>query len=138
MRGRFLGVGTETLLKERIMDSKTINVIGAAAVVAAGASIGVAASADPVPAAASYADLLQPVPDAASRLAADDEARQGAPAELFKAQYNPGGPVAHHHHHHHHHHHSRRWYYQHGYIWNGRMWVLRPVRHHHHHHHHDG
>jgi hypothetical protein len=123
------------------MDNKTINVIGAAAVIAAGTAGTAAAapaSAEPIPAAASYADLLQPVPDAMSRLTADDAAHQNAPAKLFDAQYNPGGPYAHHHHHHHHHHHSRRWYFQHGYIWNGGVWVLRPVRryHHHHHHHH--
>ena len=117
------------------MEGKTINAIGAAAVVAAGAVLTAPASADPVPAAASYADLLAPVPNAMSRLAADDASRDSAPAQLVEAQYYPNGAVDHHHHHHHHHH-SRRWYYQHGYIWNGRMWVLRPVRHHHHHHHH--
>lgn len=117
------------------MESKTINMIGAAAVLAAGAAATTPAAGDPIPAAASYADLLQPVPDAVNRLSADDSARQSAPARLFDAQYNPGGPMAHHHHHHHHHH-NRRWYMQHGYRWNGQMWVLRPVRQHHHHHHH--
>lgn len=120
------------------MGNKTIKVIGAAAVVAAGAVVAAPASADPIPAAASYADLLQPVSNAMSRLSADDTARQNAPAQLFEAQYNPGGPIDHHHHHHHHHHHNRRWYSQHGYIWNGRTWVLRPRHHHHHHHHHEG
>ncbi|HEV2594194.1 MAG TPA: hypothetical protein VGU01_03230 [Sphingomicrobium sp.] len=120
------------------MENKTRNVIGAAAVIAAGAIAAAPASADPVPPAASYADLLQPVSDAMGRLSADDAARQSAPAQFVEAQYVPGGPVNHHHHHHHHH--SRRWYMQHGYIWNGGMWVLRPVRrhHHHHHHHHEG
>ena len=116
------------------METKTINMIGAAAVIAVGAATAAPASAEPIPAAASYADLLQPVSDAMSRLTADDAARQNAPAELYRAQYNPGGPVDHHHHHHHHHH-NRRWYMQHGYYWNGRTWMMRP-RHHHHHHHH--
>lgn len=113
------------------MEKKTINAIGAAAVIAAGTATAAAAAPDPIPAAASYADLLQPVPQAASLLKADDAGRENAPAQLFEAQYNPGGPVNHHHHHHHH---NRQWYLQHGYMWNGRMWVLRP-RHHHHHHH---
>ena len=115
------------------METKTINMIGAAAVIAVGAATASPATADPIPPAASYADLLQPVPNAMSRLNADDAARQNAPAELYQAQYNPGGPVDHHHHHHHHH--NRRWYMQHGYYWNGRTWMMRP-RHHHHHHHH--
>lgn len=121
-------------LKETIVDNKTINAIGAAAVLVTGAAAGTAAAADPVPVAASYADLLQPVSDPEARLSADNAARESAPALFHEAQY--ARDQYDHHHHHHHHHHSRRWYYQHGYVWNGRMWVLRPVRYHHHHHHH--
>ena len=115
------------------MENKTMNVVGAAAVIAAGVAAATPASADPIPPAASYADLLQPVPDAVDRLTDADAARDAAPAQLFEAQYYGGGQA---YHHHHHHHHTRRWYSQHGYYWNGRAWVLRPVRHHHHHHHH--
>lgn len=114
------------------MEKKTISAIGAAAVIAAGSATSAAAAPDLIPAAASYADLLQPVPQAASLLKADDTARQSEPARLFEAQYNPGGPANHHHHHHHHH--NRNWYLQHGYMWNGHTWVRRPVHHHHHHH----
>jgi hypothetical protein len=48
-------------------------------------------------AAGSYAELLQPVPDAVAQLRATDAAAARAPARLQLAQY-------HHHHHHHHHH----------------------------------
>jgi hypothetical protein len=64
----------------------------------------------PAPA-TSFAELLDPVPNAAAVLQAADEsrARSDIPREM-QAQY---------HHHHHHHHHWRWW-----------------RRHHHHHHHH--
>ncbi len=58
-----------------------------------------AAPAAPIPAATpsaqSYADLLQPVPDAVMALQADDAARVQAPARLELAQFR-----GHHHHHH--------------------------------------
>jgi hypothetical protein len=78
----------------------------------------------------SYAELLQPIPNAVALLMAADavnvarakgEAEQNPNVKL--AQY--GYDHHHHHHHHHrwyHHHHHHRWYYRH---------------HHHHHHHHD-
>ena len=91
------------------MNRKTVMLIGAAAALAAGPTL--AAPAEPaIPAAASYADLLQPIPNAVERLKiADMQEDQAAPApRLIEAQYN-----AHHHHHHrrrvrrhHHHHHS--------------------------------
>lgn len=72
--------------------------------------------------AASYRDLLEPIPNALSVLKADDArlvsgATEQQPVQL--AQY-----FYHHHHHHHHHHHR---YFR---------VVPRPYFHHHHHHHH--
>jgi len=59
-----------------------------------------AASANPaaqLPAARSYAELLNPIPDAVVLLKADDARLAQQPARVQLAQY-------HHHHHHHHHH----------------------------------
>jgi hypothetical protein len=67
--------------------------------------------------AASYADLLTPIPNAVALLDADDAARSQRPA----AEGADGVQVAQYHHHHHHHHHRR-------------TIIIR--RHHHHHHHH--
>ncbi len=124
----------------------------AAAAFLIGGAVAGQVAAHPIPAAATYADLLEPVPDAGARLAADDQLQMQT-AHLELAQYN----VAHHHHHHsrrwyrangyswngsawvilqthhHHHHHSRHWYAANGYFWNGRAWVLRTHHHHHHH-----
>jgi G3E family GTPase len=89
-------------------------------------SLGVAAAISALVAlpAASYADLLEPIPNAVERLKIAD-AQEAPQARLIEAQYAPAEPpvVAHHHHHHHHHHwrRHRRHYYHH---------------HHHHHHHH--
>jgi hypothetical protein len=85
------------------------------------------ADAPAVPVAASYAELLQPIPNAVERLRAADAEADARPARLIEAQY-----VAHHHHHHHHH--NRGWYLKNGYVWLGGAWVLRPHHHHHHHH----
>ena len=121
------------------------------------------AVADPIPAAASYADLLEPVPDAMTRIAVDDARQQTARLQLAQlvVGVGVGGPGYHHHHHHshdwyvsngyywnnggwvmrprHHHHVVRRdrsWYISNGYSWNGGSWVIAPRDHHHHHHHH--
>ena len=64
----------------------------------------------------SFAELLEPIPDAAARLKLVEESQANAEgnvqlAQLYYRRY-------HHHHHHHHHHFWRRF------------------RHHHHHHHH--
>lgn len=73
--------------------------------VAALATLNAAQAAAPAPgattslAAQSYAELLEPVPNALPRLIADDAARAQLPARVQLAQY-------HHHHHHHHHHHG--------------------------------
>jgi len=122
------------------MTSKTNLLAGAAAlsVAAAGAMLSTTAVAEPIPRAMSYADLLEPVPDAMSRLAVDDAAAQSRPAKLIQAQYwgGYGRPYYHHHHHHHHHH---RWIHPYGWYWDGFGWAPRPYYHryyHHHHHHH--
>ncbi len=93
------------------MQKKITGLLGAGAVAALGA-FG-AAQAAPVPAnsdvlsANSFAELLEPIPNAAALLKTADESGSGSSAErnIQLAQ----------HHHHHHHHHGRR--------------------HHHHHHH---
>ena len=65
----------------------------------------------------SFAELLEPIPNAAATLKAMDEApsKPAAEGNVQLAQYY------HHHHHHHHHRYWRRYYH-----------------HHHHHHHHHG
>jgi hypothetical protein len=98
---------------EITLDKKLAGLLGA---VAALGTIGTAqASTAPAPtdvlAANSYAELLQPIPDASARLKALDEQQRAGTKE--------GGIQLAYRHHHHHHHHYRR-------------------RHHHHHHHHHG
>jgi hypothetical protein len=65
----------------------------------------------------SYAELLQPIPNAVTVLKSDDQSR---------AVSGPVERVGYYHHHHHHHHGYSRGYYG-GYA---------PRRYHHHHHHH--
>jgi hypothetical protein len=114
------------------MERKIATLVGAAAALAAGSALA-AAPVSPVLAeapaavATSYAELLEPIPNAVERLRA---ANEGA-AQL--AQYRDDSGAAHHHHHHHHH--NRAWYLAHGYYWHNGQWVLKPVRHHHHHNH---
>ena len=99
------------------MRTKNFMLASAAAVALTGSGLlAPVAMANPIPAAASYADLLEPVPDAAARLDADDAQAPGA-AHLIAAQYYYGNGY----HHHHHHHHSRRWYRARGYYWNGQV-----------------
>ena len=118
------------------MTGKTLSLITAAAL-AAGPAAAHASDivAGPIPLAHSYADLLEPIPNALERLKAADSQAASEEGRLVEAQYSPQGPGPAYHHHHHHHH-SRRWYMRHGYFWNGGQWMLRPVPHHHHHHHH--
>jgi hypothetical protein len=113
-----------------LMDKKIVGIVGALTALG-GAS---AASAAPAPAPASanvmevrsYADLLQPIPNAVALLQADNAAKKAA-GEQAAADESDGAKVElaqyHHHHHHwrrwHHHHHHHHW----------RVW------HHHHHHH---
>lgn len=118
------------------MDGKIATIAGAAALIAAPVIAGAtpaAASQPAVPVAATYADLLNPIPNATERLRIADMQQDAASPQLIEAQY-----VAHHHHHNHHHarrRYNRAWYMAHGYYLNAGRWVLRPRNHHHHHHH---
>jgi hypothetical protein len=108
------------------MNRKTATLLGAASALAAGGSALAAPQPAPaVPVAASYAELLTPIPNASERLKLADAEAQQRPARLIEARYTT---------HHHHHHHSRQWYRQNGYVWLNGGWTLRP-RHHHHHNH---
>ena len=99
------------------MDKKIAGLLGA---VGALASLNGAQAASPadqtVLEVQSYADLLNPIPNAKAKLDAIDEANDGA-ATTFKVAENS----------HHHHHHSYR---------RERHVIVVPRRHHHHHHHH--
>jgi hypothetical protein len=112
------------------MDKTIVGLFGAMAALASLDTAQAATEAAPKPteitAAKSFAELLDPIPNALTRLRAADEAAANAP------KADEGVQVAqffyHHHHHHHHrwyhHHHHHRWYPPRGYY------------HHHHHHHH--
>lgn len=95
------------------MDKKIFGVLGAASALALAAggpaAADVSASASLAPA-QSFAELLDPIPNAAETLAAVE-----AETPATKKAEPAGMQVAEHHHHHHHHH---------------------VYRHHHHHHHH--
>jgi hypothetical protein len=117
------------------MEKKIVGLLGAMATL--GAFNGAEAAPAPPPAptdvlrANSFADLLEPIPNAAALLKAVDESRPVPSADdnVQLAQF-------YHHHHHHHHHHSqyRRGY---GYDYAPRVIIVpRRYRHHHHHHHH--
>ena len=108
--------------RRNILEKKIAGLLGAVA------ALGTISSAQAAPAPApvevlqanSYAELLEPIPNAAATLQALDErqAAGGGEARVQLAQY--------HHHHHHHHHHWRR----------RPIVVVPPHRRHHHHHHH--
>ncbi|MBV8923130.1 hypothetical protein [Bradyrhizobium sp.] len=101
------------------MEKKIAGVLGAVAAL----STLTAAQAAPtdVLRANSYAELLNPIPDAAAQLKVLNEREASQPAEQEKTLR-----LAYHHHHHHHHH---RAYFR------SRVIVV-PHRHYHHHHHH--
>ncbi len=111
------------------MDKKIAGLLGAVATLGAMN----AAQAAPTPAptdvmrANSFADLLEPIPNAARLLQAIDEAAPAQPADpnIQLAQIVIGVGRDHHHHHHHHHH-----------AYRNRIVVVPRYRHHHHHHHH--
>jgi hypothetical protein len=119
------------------MDKKLAGLLGAVATLGAmhAAQAGTSSPTD-VLQVNSFAELLQPIPNAAAQLKALDEhqASQPAEAKVELAQYYV--PYYHHHHHHHHHHHAfyPRYY-------GGDVVVVPRYRryyHHHHHHHHHG
>jgi hypothetical protein len=98
------------------MDKKIVGALGAVSALALAAS-GSAVAAPGVETSAlrpaqSFAELLDPIPNAAATLIAEDQnsaPAEGAPVQL--AQYH------HHHHHHHHfyhhHHHHHHWWRRH-------------------------
>ena len=117
------------------MDKKLAGLLGAVATLGAMHAAQAAASPTAVLQANSFAELLEPIPNAAAQLRALDEhqASQPAEAKVELAQYY--APYYHHHHHHHHHHAFYPRYY------GGEVVVVpryrRYYHHHHHHHHHD-
>ena len=100
------------------MDKKLAGLLGAVGALASlDAAHAAAITNDPTTtlAARSYADLLNPIPNATAKLKAADEADGTARVRVAEN--------AHHHHHHHSYHRERKI-------------VVAPHRHHHHHHHH--
>jgi hypothetical protein len=108
------------------MDKKIAGLLGAAAAIATvGTANATEVQGNPVNQAASYRELLDPVPNALAALQAEEAQRASAPSASEKlAQVIIG--VGHHHHHHHHHHVVPRIHVR----------VLPNPHHHHHHHHH--
>lgn len=111
------------------MEKKIAGLLGAVATLGA---FGTAQAAPtPVPGevvkANSFAELLEPIPNAAALLKAVDESQPVPSAE-------PNVQLAQFYHHHHHHHHHHSFYPRYGY--GGVVVVPRYRRHHHHHHHH--
>ena len=110
------------------MDKKIAGLLGAVATL--GGFNAAQASPEPAPAdilqANSFADLLEPIPNAAALLQAVDES---APAQSADQNVQLAQIYIEHHHHHHHHSQYRRYA--------PRIVVVPPrYRHHHHHHHH--
>jgi hypothetical protein len=119
---------------EENMEKKIAGLLGAMATLGAFNAAEAAPIPSPAPTdilrASSFADLLEPIPNAAALLQAVDESRPSPSADqnVQLAQF--------YHHHHHHHHHS--FYRRYGYEGYGPrvMVVPRYRRYHHHHHHH--
>lgn len=113
------------------MGTKIAGLVGAMATLGALNGAEAAPVVSPAPSeilqANSFADLLEPIPNAVALLQAVDESGPGSSANenVQLAQF-----YRHHHHHHHHHSHYRRYA--------PRIVVVPPRfrRHHHHHHHH--
>jgi hypothetical protein len=115
-------------IEGKIMEKKIAGLLGAMATLGAFNAAQAAPTPAPAPSdvlrANSFAELLEPIPNAAALLRAVDESPAPSADENVKlAQY-------YHHHHHHHHHHS--FYRRYGPV----VVVPRYRRHHHHHHHH--
>jgi hypothetical protein len=106
------------------MDKKIAGLLGAVAAVSTIGTAQAAPTLNPTETlrAYSFAELLEPIPNAAALLRAVDEQPQAETADgnIQLAQY---------HYHHHHHHHAYRRYVP-------RIVVVPRHRHHHHHHHH--
>jgi hypothetical protein len=110
------------------MEKKIAGLLGAVATLGAFTAAQAAPAPSPAPSdilrANSFADLLEPIPNAVATLIAVDESTPAPSANVQLAQFIV---FPHHHHHHHHHHHAYR----------PRIMIVPPgYRHHHHHHHH--
>jgi hypothetical protein len=112
-RQRFQAFSTR---KGHAVDKTVIGLLGAASALAlagggpASAAVPTASEASGLKPAQSFAELLDPIPNAAGLLQAQDEQTGGAESKPVQlAQYH------HHHHHyrHHHHHHHYRHYHHH-------------------------
>jgi hypothetical protein len=126
------------------MDKKIAGLLGAVATLGAFNAAEAAPTPSPAPTdvlrANSFAELLEPIPNAAALLQAIDES---APVQSADENVQPAQFYEHHHHHHHHHHSFyRRYhnYYDDGYGYGPRVIVVPRrypyyYRHHHHHHH---
>lgn len=114
------------------MDKTKMGVLGAITSIALPAAAGAVPTEPAVAPAQSYADLLQPIPNAVEKLQVADaqEAAGLHGGQLIKAQY-----YHHHHHHHHHAHYYRRYYGGSYYNYNRYYYRHRHYYHHHHHHH---
>ena len=102
------------------MDKTTIGLVGAITSLAAAGAMGAQAApteTQPVLRAQSYAELLDPIPNAVERLALVNNESEPDGARLIETDNIVGALLGHHHHHHHRRHWRRRHY------------------HHHHHHH---
>jgi hypothetical protein len=107
------------------MDKKLVGVVGVISGLASfdgaqAATAGVPPTSG-LPAARSYAELLDPIPNALALLVAADAAQASAGLAAPEAR-NPHVKLAYYHHHHHHHHYRHHHHHYH--------------HHHHHHHHH--
>jgi hypothetical protein len=115
------------------MEKKIAGLLGAVATLGAVNAAQAAPTPSPAPSdvlrANSFADLLEPIPNATTLLQAIDES---APAPSANENMQLAQIYIEHHHHHHHHHSYRRYA--------PRVMVVPPgygrYRHHHHHHHH--
>lgn len=114
------------------MDKKIAGLLGAAAALGTFGSAQATPAPDDVLKASSYAELLEPIPNASALLQAIDEsAPPKADSNVQLAQF-----YYHHHHHHHHHAFYPRYRY---YDYDAPVVVVpryRRYHHHHHHHHH--
>jgi hypothetical protein len=118
---------------EIVMDKKLAGLLGAVGALASLNTAQAAPSSDPteILKAGSFADLLEPIPNAMAKLRAIDET--GSSPKVRVAQFF----VEHHHHHPHHHHHG--YYREYGpriVVTPGYRYGYRGYEHHHHHHHH--
>jgi hypothetical protein len=123
------------------MTTKTAGVLGAVTLLAGASAAHAAPAVDAglaeVMNVTSYAELLQPIPNAMALLRASDAQAQATPLPL--ATEGDGTVVEAQFYHHHHHHHGR--FHHHGYFRGGPFFhhhhhgFYRRFYHHHHHHH---